>query len=242
MQELSLPQKIKKICEDFIERLKHIYADALISVVLYGSAASGEFTDKRSNINLLIVLNDTGLPSLSRVKNIINKPRYRILNTFFFTENYLKNSTDVFPMELLDMKENYLVLYGKDVLKDLEIDVRNLRFQCEQELKSKLINLKQIYLNLGKDKFALQTLLFKSFTSTLYILRNVLRLKGKAPSYLKSEILKGLSSEFKIDINVWEKILLGKNREIKLGVKDLEALFFCFVEDLEKIVNIVNFL
>ena len=240
MPELNLPQKIKKICADFTERLKHIYGDDLISVILYGSAASGEFTDKHSNINLLVVLNDTSFLKLDKVKHIINKPKFRILNTLFFTEDYIRNSTDVFPIEFLDMKENYSVLQGKDVLKDLEIATGNLRFQCEQELKVKLINLKQLYLRIGKDKFALQNLLFKSFTSTLHILRNVLRLKGKTPSYLKLEVLKDLSLEFKIDINVWEKILSGKNRKVKLGAENLEALFICFVEDLEKIVNAVD--
>lgn len=240
MKELNLPRKIKKNLEDFIERLKDIYGDDLISVILYGSAASSEFTDKRSNINLLAVLNDTSIPNLSKVKNIINKIKFRILHTLFFTEDYIKNSTDVFPIEFLDMKENYLVLHGNDILKELQIDTKNLRFQCEQELKAKLINLKHLYLKIGKDKVALQNLLFKSFTSILHILRNILRLKGKVPPYLKPDILKELGREFQINTNVWEKILAGKNKHIKSGYKDLEDLFICFTTDLEKIVDIVD--
>lgn len=240
MKELSLPQKIKEILSDFIERLGGVYGDDLKSVVLYGSAASGEFTDKRSNINLLVVLNDTSIPNLNKIKNIINKTKFRILNTLFFTENYIKTSADVFPIEFLDMKENYSVLHGSNFLKDLEIDTRNLRFQCEQELKAKLINLKQLYLTIGRDKTALQNLLFKSLTSMLHILRNVLRLKGRIAPYLKPDILKELGAEFQIDINVWGRILAGKNKEIKLGYKDLGDLFIGFVKDLEKIADIVD--
>lgn len=240
MEKLNLPEKIKKTLQDFMQRLKNIYGDDLISVILYGSVSSGEFIARHSNINLLVVLNDTSIPHLNKIRDIINKIKFRILNTIFLTEDYIKTSCDVFPIEFLDMKENYLVLEGKDVLKDLAIETKNLRFQCEQELKVKLINLKKLYLTIGRDKIILQNLLFKSFTSMLHILRNVLRLKGQTVPYLKLDILKELGREFQIDINVWKKIWAGKNREVKLSYKDLEGLFIGFVKDLEKIADTLD--
>jgi len=163
-----------------------------------------------------------------------------MINPLFLTENYINSSTDIFPIEFLDMQENYLVLYGKDVLQNINVNTGNLRFQCEQELKAKLINLKQLYLRINQDKLALRNLLFKSFTSVLHILRNVLRLKGKNAPYLKQDILKELKSEFQIDINIWEKILAAKTKQIKLKSKDTEELFIKFVRELEIIVEIVD--
>ena len=163
-----------------------------------------------------------------------------MINPLFLTENYINSSTDIFPIEFLDMQENYLVLYGKDVLKNINVNTSNLRFQCEQELKAKLINLKQLYLRINQDKLAMRNLLFKSFNSVLHILRNVLRLKGKESPYLKQEILKELKSEFQIDINIWEKILAAKLKQIKLSSKDTEELFINFIRELEKIVEIVD--
>ena len=66
MKELKLPQNISKTMDDFINRLKDTYGGSLISVILYGSAASGEFTGRYSNINLLIVLDDTSLDNLNK--------------------------------------------------------------------------------------------------------------------------------------------------------------------------------
>jgi hypothetical protein len=137
------------------------------------------------------------------------------------------------------MQENYFVLYGKDVLRDIQIDNRNLRFQCEQELKVKLLKLRQSYLLLNNEP-VLRNLLFISFTSVVHILRNVLRIKGIKPSYLKSEVLKESASEFKIDIQLWERILLAKNKKIKLSGKETEQLFVRFVRELELIVAIVD--
>jgi predicted nucleotidyltransferase len=238
MPELSLPQKIKKICADFTERLKDIYGDGLISVILYGSAASGEFIDKHSNLNLLVILKDTDLGNLKKSSFLINK--FSKVSALFLTESYVLCSIDIFPIEFLDMQENYFVLYGKDILKEINIDTRNLRFQCEQELKMRLISLRQLYLGINEDTAALRNLLFKSFTSILHIARNVLRLKGKKPAYMKEEILKELAAEFRIDKDVWGKILKAKAQRIKLNYKDTEELFINFTREVEKIVDIVD--
>jgi hypothetical protein len=138
------------------------------------------------------------------------------------------------------MQENYFLLYGRDVLKDIRIDIRNLRFQCEQELKAKLLKLRQTYLLLNNNTPALRSVLFVSFTSVLHILRNVLRIKGRKPPYLKHEVLKELAAEFKIDIHAWERILSAKNKEIKLTGREIEQLFIGFVRELESIVTIVD--
>lgn len=240
MEGLKIPDKSKKILEDFIQRLKDIYKEDLLSLILYGSASSGEFVNRHSNLNLLVVLKNITLEQLKKVSGLVSRYRFRTISPLFLTENYIQSSLDIFPIEFLDMQENYLVLYGKDILQDINIDTRNLRFQCEQELKSKLINLRQLYVRINKDKLALRVLLFKSITSVLHILRNVLRLKGKKPAYNKEDIVKELAAEFPIDTAVWSKILSGKSKQIKITNKDTEDLFINFIKDLEKIVEIVD--
>lgn len=239
MKELKIPERIKKNIRDFADSLKNIYQQDLVSVVLYGSAASGEFVDKHSNLNILVVLKNTDLENLKLSQGIIRKSP--MINPLFLTEGYIKTSTDVFPIEFLDMQENYFVLYGKDVLRDITVETNNLRFQCEQELKAKLVNLRQLYLRLNKNNPALRNLLFKSLTSTLHILRNILRLQGVAkPPYLKTDILKEVFLKFHIGISLWQKLLALKNKQIKLNNKDIDDLFVNFVRELEKIVEIVD--
>ncbi|MCX5702586.1 MAG: hypothetical protein NTW64_06420 [Candidatus Omnitrophica bacterium] len=238
MEQLKIADQYKNILQKFTQGLKDIYPEELLSLILYGSAVSGEFVDKHSNLNLLAVLKNTDLEVIKKSSKLIHK--FKIVNTLFLTEDYVANSIDIFPIEFLDMQENYFVLYGKDVLKDIQVDIRNLRFQCEHELKAKLLKLRQAYLLLNNNMPALRSLLFMSFTSVVHILRNVLRIKGRKPPYLKGEVLKELASEFKIDIHVWEKILSAKNIKIKLIGREIEQLFISFVRDLESIVTIVD--
>jgi hypothetical protein len=238
MEQLKIADQYKNILQKFTQGLKGIYPQELQSLILYGSAASGEFVDKHSNINLLVVLKNTDLEVMKKSSKLIHK--FKMINTLFLTEDYMATSTDIFPIEFLDMQENYFVLFGKDVLKDIQVDIRNLRFECEHELKAKLLKLKQAYLLLNNNMRALRSLLFIAFTSVLHILRNVLRIKGRKPPYLKHKVLKELAFEFKIDIEVWEKILLAKNKTIKLTGREIEQLFMSFIRELESIVMIVD--
>ena len=238
MEDVKINDKLKNKLKEFLQELKNIYGEELISAALYGSAASGEFIEKHSNLNMLIVLRNASLENLKKSSNAVNK--YPMIRPLFLTEGYIAGSTDVFPIEFLDMRENYILLYGKDVLKDVAVDTRNLRFQCEQELKAKLINLKHLYLVNNKDNGALRNLLLKSFTSILHIMRNILRLKSKTPAYKKDTLLKELAADFNIDISCWQKILLAKNRQMKLKEKEIEQLFIGFINDLERVTEAVD--
>ncbi len=232
MDSLNLPVKLKARLEDFTGRMKDVYGGSLISVILYGSASSGEFTERYSNVNVIVVLDDTSLESLSKAHSIVNSPRFGMISPVFFTEEYIVSSLDVFPIEFLDIIENHKILYGKDTVKAFKVDNKNLRFQCEQELKSKLISIKNRYLTV-KNKRDLQNLLFKTFTSTLHIMRNLLRLKGRRSPYLKEEILSESEKAFGVDTTILSKILWAKNKRMALTRKDVDSLLAGFVKELE---------
>ncbi|PIU41745.1 MAG: hypothetical protein COS99_03755 [Candidatus Omnitrophica bacterium CG07_land_8_20_14_0_80_42_15] len=241
MQELKLPETLKRNVHEFVENLKELYRDDLISIALYGSAASGEFIETHSNVNLLIILKNTNLPTLELSRKLVNKRSNRRIEPLFLSHEYLLNSGDVFPIEFLDMKENHTCLYGQDVLKEIKIDPKNLRFQCEQELKSKLILLKQQYLKINpKDRTALANLLFRNLTSALHILRNLVRLKGKRPSYKKEDVLKEVSLEFGVGSGAFFKILHAKKNSAALKAGDFKTLLAELTLELDKITEIVD--
>jgi predicted nucleotidyltransferase len=239
MQKLNLPEKTIKIIDSLVKELGDVYGNGLFSVILYGSAASGEFVQQVSNINLLVVLDNAELPNLTCVYRLISRRKYRFINALFLSQDYMLSSLDVFPVEFLDMKENYTVLAGKDILKDLSVDLKNLRFQCEYELKSKLLNIKNLYLR-NKGREDLKVLLFKSFTSILHLMRNCLRLKEVSPPYLKQDVLKVFSREFGISTFNFNIILAAKNKNTRLSCAELDNMLLSLVLDLEKIIRMAD--
>lgn len=240
MPGAELEKRFQDVLNDFVASLQKACKDNLLSIVLYGSGSSGEFVDSRSNLNVLVVLKDSAWENLKKSSALINRWKFRLIKPLFFTIDEIINANDCFPIEFLDMKENYRVLFGQDLLKDISIDTRNLRFQCEQELREKLIALRHFYLRLGKEKNALLIQLLKTLTSITHILRNVLRIKGKQPPYLKEDILKKIALEFQIDRNTWSRLLAAKNKKLKLKPVEIESLCISFTQDLEKIIAIVD--
>jgi predicted nucleotidyltransferase len=239
MQGLNLSEKLIGVIYAFIKELQVAYGEGLVSVILYGSAASGEFTKRHSNVNILVVLDDASLDNLKNASGLVNRRRYRSIKPLFLSEEYIRNSTDVFPIEFLDMKENYSLLFGKDILANINIDLKNLRFQCEQELKSKLLNIRNLYIR-DKSLSIIEPLLFRSFTSLVHIMRNLLRIKGKVPPYNKQDILDDFTKEFGLDTAGLSRVLSTKNSGRRLNYSELNAMLVAMTHDLEKIAALAD--
>lgn len=242
MQELKLEEALRKSINTYVNDLKQLYAGELIAVLLYGSSAVGEYSKGHSNINLLVVLKNTDLPTLERSRKLVNKFSNRRIEPLFFSQEHVSGFCHVFPIEFLDMKENHHCLYGTDVLKDIQVDLKNLRFQCEHELKSKLILMKQNYLRINPgNREDLKRFLFKNFNSVNHVLRNVLRLKGKEPSNDKGTVLKEIGREFLIECTVLIKICEAREEPHKLKDYDLKVLLAEFVLELDELVQKLDY-
>lgn len=238
MNNLNLTEKNRKIIDTFVEEIKQAYQNNLVSLILYGSAAKGEFIDANSDFNILVVLNNDSLFNLKKASVIVNKLNYTRVCPIFMNEECIQKSLGVFPMQFLDMKDHYSLLFGKDLLKDANIDTVNLEFQCILELNLKLINLKQQYLKIDqRDKVVLGELLFKNFTSVICILRNLVRLKNNAPLPLTEDILRETAIELQIGITVFLKVLAAKRDPITLTAADIDSLLMEFTNELEKITK-----
>jgi predicted nucleotidyltransferase len=235
----NLPRKARGIADAFVKGLEKIYGDGLVSAVVYGSAAGGEYSGKYSNINFAVVLKDTSLGSLKKASRLIRKIKFSSVIPVFFTERYISTSTDIFPLEFLDMKENHIVLRGKDPFAKLEIDARNLRFQCEQELKSKILNIKRAYVRTAGSA-ALEALLLRSLTSSLHVLRNLAGLKGRERPYGKEDVIEGVSREFGVDLGGMKKALDMRSGNMRLTRAETEDCLASLVKALEEISDRVD--
>lgn len=232
----AIIERIKGKLEAFCQDLKRLYSDNLVSIILYGSFSKGNYIPKRSNINLLVVLKKVEFEDLSRAVNIFNRwSKVGRTAPLLFTEEYINRSIDIFPVEFSDIKENYKILYGKDILKDISIEQKDLRYVCEKELKEKLIRLRQAYLEAGARPFILKRVMINSFSSVMAILRNILKLIGETPSYDIEELLTALSEKFNFSKDTASKIFRLKKREIRLPSQEIKNLYLNWLSQIEEL-------
>src|SRR5688572_32669603 len=106
----------------FIDDLRATHGSNLASVILYGSAATGDFVPKQSDYNILIALNKITPKDLRNAHASIrewHKLGHPV--PVYFTVSELRNAGDVFPIEFHQMETARKVLYGKDVLENVKI-------------------------------------------------------------------------------------------------------------------------
>lgn len=231
--------RLATLLETFAKRLKSLYGEGLLSVTLYGSATHTAYLPGKSNVNIAVVLTDARLANIAKAHTLLNERAFRDLKPVFFTERYILSSLDVFPIEFLDIQENHRVLYGKDHFQDLRVDTRHLRFQCEQEVKSKLVTLKSAYVRTA-GRAAEKELLFRSFTSLCHIMRNLIRLKGKNPPYPRGEVIAVFGREFGIDTAPLVRVLEAREQESRLSYAAADALLADLSDTLERIALAVD--
>ena len=150
------------------------------SAVMYGSAARGDFVPGRSDLNLMLIVDDLSpraLAALAAPFGTWRKSGYEPPLVIGRTE--WVRATDVFPIEIADMRCGYEVLRGPDPVAGLSVSPADLRSALERELRGKLLRLRQGYVATGGDAAALGTLAGRSGGTVMVLLRALLVLLGR---------------------------------------------------------------
>ncbi len=234
-------EPVREVISSYAQEILNLLGDNVKSIVVFGSAAGKDFVKGKSNVNMLVVCEDIGLPQLKKCHRLVAKGRRKgIIAPLFFTEFYMQTSSDVFPIEFLDMAAMHTVIYGDDPFESLEIGTENLRLECEEQLKGKLVRLRQAYLEGGGSRKHIRSILIESITSFIPVFKGMLRLKGKTPPIGKREAIDAMGIEFGMDKELFHKILDLKLTKVKLSGEELETLYGRYLEEIEKLAMIAD--
>lgn len=169
----------KMSLEELVAQLGAAYGADLRSVVLYGSAANGEHIAKRSDYNVLVIVDKLDATKLAAASSAARawadagNPAPLTL-----TSSEWRGSADIFPMEYADILERHKILHGEAPFEGIRVDRKDLRLQLEQEAMGKLIKLRQGTLASGNDGARQVELLAASVSAIMIIFRSFLRLQG----------------------------------------------------------------
>ncbi|MFH1868084.1 MAG: hypothetical protein ABH843_03845 [Candidatus Omnitrophota bacterium] len=235
----KLTDEARKNFLPYAKEMLNIHKDNILSIFIYGSSASGDPMPGTSGINSTIVFKALGFLQLKDSLRVVDKGiRKRIAAPLFFTPEYINSSLDTFPLEFLEMKENNTVIFGEDLLADIEINASHIRFICEEQLKGKLIRIRQAYLEIGLRSKGIEVLIKESLGSLFPVFRGLLRLKGIKPPVKKEEAIGLLGETFGIDSNVFMAILKDKENDEKIGGLKTEAFLSKYIKQIERLAEI----
>lgn len=230
-----------KVLHNFVEDLKRLHANRLVSVILYGSRASGDHVEGVSDHNLLVVLKGITPEDLRAAQPAMKKwaasgnplPVY-------FTEEEITDAADVFPIEYRDMSEVHKVLFGLDVLANLTISEENLRHQLEYELRGKLIRLRSLYVPNCDSGEKLTSLMTSSLSTFAIFFRHALRLFGEKPATGRRAVIEQIIVRLGLKHEPFAKILDAREKDQTLGQVEAEKIFADYLKELEKVIEAVD--
>ena len=237
---MNIKNKLDDIFTEFTKDIEKLFEADLISVIVYGSALTEEFNEKKSDINMLVCLKDDK-PSIIGKYNSIKKKwqKKKILLTLFVTESYINESLDVFPIEFLNMKVHYKLLQGKDVLSNLVFQKDHIRHELERELKGKLLHLKLEYLEANGSIKMLSRLIDASMHVLMPLFRSMLYLLDADYTVSKQEIIERVSDRYGLDKELMLEIFKVSQGEA-LPKKNIENVFDRYINNVHKMIELIN--
>lgn len=241
MAETQKAGSMERQLSDLVERLKTAFGDRLVSTVLYGSAAMGDWHEQSSDLNILCVLNRLSPNELAQSEPIFRWWReHGNPPPLLLTEEEVRTSTDCFPMEFHDMQEYRRVLHGADVIAGLEIDRSFYRAQVEHELRAKQIRLRQRGAEVLTNSAALLRLMTDSISTFCVLGRHALILSGREARWKKNEIAAALEKAMNTRLNGINEILAVRASAKRNTQMDTLALFETYLKETEALVRFVD--
>lgn len=176
----QVAEAMREHLREFAQLVRDIAGSNAKALTLFGAATTDAFDPTRQTARSVLVVENVDLAALrSLAEHGARLGKASIAAPLVMTPDYIADSLDTFPLELIEIMQKHVTLFGDDHFVDLSFEDAHVRLQCERELKVILIGLRQgLLAAAGREKFigALEMDIGEGLTRTL---RGLLWLKGK---------------------------------------------------------------
>lgn len=229
--------QIESRLKELVDRLKTDEGNNLHSVILYGSAAAPDFHEKFSDVNILCLVHELSVATMSRLSDTVKWCKKQKQSTpLFFSVGELREAADVFAIELLDMRRHHRMLYGNDVIEDLDVPLKLHRVQVEHELRTKLILLRQNFIS----KTEVLKLMLESVSSFMTLFKHALITMGEDPEPGQRAMLQRLQERLNVDTRPFVELLNIREGKAKADALDAKTAFPAYLKTIEEVISAVD--
>ncbi|MCL5808925.1 MAG: hypothetical protein M1418_10400 [Deltaproteobacteria bacterium] len=236
-----VPKKPEEIFTEITEDYQQIFGVHLLSIILYGSGAGEDYIPGRSDLNFLITLTEQGVERLDRILGTVARWRKRsVAIPLIMTRSYLEGSQDSYPIEFLNMKRRYIVVFGADVLAELTFDRCHIRLQIERELRGKLINLRSGYIATGGNTRKIRALITLSLTAFVSLFSALLYLRNIEIPHGKREVITAAGKAFGIDAPIFLKCEEIRRKTDRFSSAEVQAVFQAYMKEVNRLCDQID--
>lgn len=215
--------------------------DNLVAFCLFGPAVRHDRSRDRQPLTTLLILRDVSPAALRPIEQpIAGWTRKGHPPPLIFSERGWRASTDVFPIELEDMREAHLLVRGESPFEGVTTRKDDLRRELEREIRAKLLQFRTEFVASASDGKALGNLLLESAGTFFVLFRALLRLVGREPPQERDALVTAVAETARLDVEAFTWIL-GK-----MGGKKLPALEAYdpvgdrYLEQIERLASFVD--
>jgi predicted nucleotidyltransferase len=185
--------------EAFARDVEAAAGSNLVSLVLYGSAATGTARED-SDLNLLLILEDAGSAALGALSPALRGwVRVNERPPLIFSRRSWRAAADVFPLEIEDIRAGHRVLRGSDPVAGLTTTRDHQRLELERELRGRMVQLRAAYAAAAGDGRDLTDLVAESFHGLIPLFRAAVRLAGTTPASDPGELVRQMAGLASLD-------------------------------------------
>ena len=229
------------VLDEFVAKLEGVAGANLDSVVLYGSAAAGDYQHGFSDFNVLCLVHRLDVAALAALRPAIAWWREKGQpNPMVFTLEELRRSADVFAIELLDIKARHKVLTGTDHFAALDVPMELHRVEVERELRTNVIRLRSHFLAAGADPKKQMALMSESLSSFTTLFRHSLIALGQPAPESKREIFSAIGAHLNFSTASFVSVLEAREDSRKAAVLDVAETFRGFLEGATRVADEVD--
>jgi hypothetical protein len=227
------------VLQALVRGLTETVGPRLKSVVLYGSAARGDFVPKTSDLNLIVVVETLDPATLEALAPLVRRfarrghPVPRL-----FSPSLIVGSADTFPIEFLEIQASRIVLHGEDPFAGVAIRRDCLRLQCEREIKEKMMRLREGYVLCHDRTRALRRLLAGSYPAFAALFRGGLHLMGRQVPARSGDVVAAFCEAAGLDRAPFEEVARLRRGEKTTG--DPKTIFARYDEQLTRAARHVD--
>lgn len=222
----GLPEETQKLLQAYSKDVKGVFGDQLEGLILYGSAVRGEFMPGRSNLNLLLVVTGYDAAMLKRYEPVHKRwSKEGIIIPLFLTDQEIRTSSALFPLEFLEIQEHHRVLGGRDPFVGFHVDVSRVEDAVMQGLAGHVLRLRQRFAEIGGANDAVMILLPLAVTSTVPLLRGIQRMRGWPVLTQSDAVIKDVADRLQIDLQGLHEALMLKRGIISPGPSEVPRVF-----------------